>query len=238
MARSSLEDYMQDFSFWLYDVAPIDPLALPVFTPLLGFSAISAPELTVDVYEVEEANWLYRKKILKKGDVSSVTLTRGARWFDADFYRWILAGLTGDTGGTNPVGLSSPGRPASPALSLGGVTPRRDVLLIQFAAHSPFPPAAAAVAAAAGLTATTLAAGASIAGLVSAGAAATAVLAGGHLGPFEFAPRIPAKAWMLYGCVPTRYKVSSDFDAKSSEISLQELEMAVEYFDEISLSAA
>jgi hypothetical protein len=93
-----------------------------------------------------------------------------------------------------------------------------------------------AVAAVAGLAA----AGASspIAGAAAAGLGIGSVATGGSIGPFEFAPRLPAKAWMLYGCMPSRYKAGSDFDASSSEISIMELELAVEAFDEISLSSA
>jgi hypothetical protein len=50
-----------------------------------------------------------------------------------------------------------------------------------------------------------------------------------------FALRVPAKAWVLYGCLPTRYKPSGDFDAKSSDISVQELDIEPEEFEEICL---
>jgi hypothetical protein len=60
-------------------------------------------------------------------------------------------------------------------------------------------------------------------------------LAGGTIGPFEFTARLPAKAWLLHGCLPARYKAGSDFDAGSSAVSLQQLEIAVEMVEEISL---
>lgn len=36
---------------------------------------------------------------------------------------------------------------------------------------------------------------------------------------------VPAKAWQLLGCLPTRYKVASDFEALSSDVSIQELDI-------------
>lgn len=244
MARSALSDYLQVYSFWLCDVAPIEPLALPLFTPLLGFQQISAPEMTVEFQEITEANWHFKKKVVKAADVSNITLMRGATWYDMDFYKWIFAALDGSTEGRgDPITRKGKG---GLGLAVGGPTPRRDLLLIQYLPHSPIPASAAYAASAAGMlalqgTVTGLTggassltsfsyvgtAGASVAGLASVGRG---------LGPIEIAPRIPAKAWILYGCVPARYKAAGDFDATSSEISLQELEIVVEHWDEIGLS--
>jgi len=47
---------------------------------------------------------------------------------------------------------------------------------------------------------------------------------------------LPAKFWLLSGCVPTRYKAGSDFDAKTGEVSISELDIAMRLFKEISLS--
>lgn len=233
MARSNLSDYLQAYPFWLMDVAPIEPLALPIFFPLLGFSTITAPEITLETFPVVEGNWFFDKEVIKRAKVSNITLTRASQWYDADFYRWMLVALTGETGGRALL-------PFAPATGqVGGVTPRRDLLLIHFMSRSPISnPAAAAAAAAAG----TLALVGTNAGGATGAAAAAAVTAGAAIvagtvgfGPFEFAPRLPAKAWLLKGCIPTRYKVGSDFDATSGAVSIAELEMAVSYFDEISL---
>ena len=54
-------------------------------------------------------------------------------------------------------------------------------------------------------------------------------------GPISFGSlQIPGKAWMLYGCIPTRYKGASDFDAMSSDVSVQELEIQPEAIEELS----
>lgn len=48
---------------------------------------------------------------------------------------------------------------------------------------------------------------------------------------------IPAKAWMLFGCMPVRYKVAGDFDATSGEVSMMELELSVDRAEEFGIAA-
>jgi hypothetical protein len=249
MARSTLTDHLQVYPFWLTDVAPIEPLALPIFSPLSGFSAITAPEMTIDTYEVKEANWYFNKKVVQSASVASITLSRAAKWFDSDFYSWILTALTGDSGG-QPLAIdsSNPGPPSlGQAFQRGGPTPRRDLLLIQFLSRTPFPEEVSPTLAAAAQAALVLtvqgvssALGGGAAGVAgaAAGAGVAGALGAGNVGfgLVEFTPRFPAKAWMLYGCIPTRYKVGGDFDASSSDVSIQELEIEYDYFDEISLA--
>ena len=239
MTRSSLTDYLQNYPFWLMDIAPIEPLALPLFTPLLGFSSITAPEMTMEITEIAKANSFFRSKVIKQADVSNMTLIRASKWYDDDFYRWTMAALSGHTGGRGPLH----------SLSLGGATPRRDLLLVHFMSRNPLPPGASHAVGSAGLLALQGTATATVGGFASTGSAsiiahssaissaAGAAAVGSNLGPFEFTPRIPAKAWMLYGCIPARYKAAGDFDAKDGEISLQELEIAVESWDEVSLGS-
>ena len=42
---------------------------------------------------------------------------------------------------------------------------------------------------------------------------------------WEGVPFLPGKAWLLWDCVPTRYKPGSDFDAMSGAVSIAELEV-------------
>ena len=240
-ARTSLSDPLQSHVFWLMDVAPIEPLALPIFSPLMGFSGISAPEMTLETTDITEGNWYFRRKVIKHADVGPITLMRSAKWADSDFYRWILSALTGDTGGRGGAGF----------LAVGGATPRRDLLLVQFLAHSPLPSGGPAeAAAAAGLLALQGTVSGVLGGDVSSRTGAFGVLRGvtntaltgglglAGIGPVEFAPRVPAKAWLLKDCIPTRYKPGSDFDASNAAVSIQELEITPEYWDEISLGTA
>lgn len=226
MARSRLTDYLQQYSFWLMDVGPLETLALPIFLPLLGFETISSPEIRLETVNIPEANWPLTKKVIKHGNVAPITLTRGALFYDADFYRWIATALSGDTSGFEISGF--------PLLQIGGVTYRRNMVLMQFFPRN-------LIAGSSVIAATVaLGAGAMIGGEISLVASAGTILAGAAGmsagGPFEFAQRVPAKAWWLQGCIPIRYK-PGDFDAKSSQVQISELEMEIDQVEEISLAS-
>lgn len=47
----------------------------------------------------------------------------------------------------------------------------------------------------------------------------------------------PAKIWMLENTIPTRYKVGTDFDGSTGEISIAEIELSMENFDEIAIAS-
>jgi phage tail-like protein len=231
MARNSLTDYLQDFPFWVMDVAPIEGASIPIFMPLSGFASVSSPEISFEQETIVEGNWFFKNKVIKRAEVTSMTLRRGATLANSDFWRWSHAALTGDTS-------------ASFGLSLGGPTPRRQLVLIQFLSRIPFistgltSPDSKAGAIAAGLAATGVAAQAGVGNAaLAAGLAAGSIGMGALLGGADFALRAPAKAWILYGCIPTRYEAASDFDASSGAVSMQELEIAVEYLEEFSLGA-
>lgn len=242
MARDPISDYLQVFPFWLMDLGPIDTVALPILTPLFGFNTISAPEMTMETQDIPEGNWYFDRKVIKRGSISNVTLTQGVTFFNSDFYRWMVAGVTGDSAAVNSSSFI-------PFLQVGGPTYRRNLLLIQYFAHTNFPGSSLAAtiqqsiltagiaSGAAGLS------GASLAGTITAGAvagglqAAGSILGAHNIGPFEFAARVPARAWVLKGCIPVRYRPSGDFDALSGAVSLAELELALEMFEEVALTA-
>jgi len=220
-------DYLQDYPFWLVDIFPISTLALPIFSPFMGFSSISGPEITLDIETIKEGNWIFDKKVVTGGSVGPITLQRGVTWWDSDFWHWVMATLKGDaeefTAGIIP------------GLRTGGVTPRRTMMLIHFFNRMLGDPLGSGAAAQANLARTALvgvgvAAGSGAASGATAGGAVFTLGAGlGALGlNFEFAPRVPAKVYLLYGCVPSRYKLDSDLDATSGNVSIQELEMQVE----------
>lgn len=54
-------------------------------------------------------------------------------------------------------------------------------------------------------------------------------------GNAEFAARIPGRAWLLENCRPASYKVGSDFDGLSQEVSLATLDIEMEEFTEYNL---
>ena len=240
-ASSFLSDFLQSYPFWLFDVAPIDQFGLPLFTPLFGFSRITSPEMTARVKIIKEGNWHFDRKVISGAKVSPVTMERGVFWLDSDFWRWTQAAIFGDPdlfdilGGVNVFGIPGP-------------TIRRDLLLIHFFSRGPVggdrdDARAVNFAIGAGGTAALglLVAGTSASlGNIAPALGTTALGVGGFAAVNQLSPgstfRIPAKAWLLEGCLPTRYKVASDFDALSSAISIQELDIEYERFEEISLA--
>lgn len=195
MARPAFTDYLQAFPFWMMDSAPITPNAAPIFNPVLGFSSITSPEITVEQYTIRQANWFFEKHVVQRGSISPFTVRRGVTFFDSDFWRWVNAGLSGNV-----------------AISVGGSSYRRNFVLIHFFARNPL----------AGLTGKPVP------------TEGTAL----NFGPFEFALRVPAKAYWLKGCIPARWKSGNDFDAMDGSVSIAELDFTCELVEEVSLGSA
>ncbi len=215
-----LTDHLQSHAFWLFDAGPLDTFGTPVLSPFAGFSSITAPELELDSQPIQEGTG-HQITVVKAGHAQNITLQRGASLGDSDFYNWVSAAQTGQLGG----------RILRGATQLGGVpvSPRRTLVLIQFFPRTPFDPsltAGASVAAAVGLLAR--AEGETLLGFTLFGAALGA-------SSNALAVRLPARAWILKGCIPIRYKAGSDFDGASAEVSIMELDVAVESFEEVSL---
>jgi hypothetical protein len=248
-ARSAVNDFISDSRFALFDVAPIDSaLALPIFIPLLtGFSAVTAPEMTIETMEIAEGNSTFHKQVLKGASVGAISISRGVRFYDSDFWRWAMSAAKGDTGSTVDPSTNNLTR----AGEIGGVSYRRTMLLVHFfrtfgiglggnAGSGPNAAqnanVAAAIAGGVAISATTGALAGTAAG-IAAGAQFAALDV--WQGQFDDSTsvQVPARAFLLRGCIPTRYKTGSDFDANSGQISVQELEFAVESFEEISLFA-
>lgn len=217
MARPALTDFLQAHTFWLMDAGLLGPDNLPVFTPLAGFASVTAPEMNLELEEVTEGNSFSRKKYVKRVDTGGISLTQGVNFANSDFWRWARNAAGG-----------------AYSLTPFPTTPRRDLVLTQFfprwpgASLSTVGVAAAAAATIAFSISGSLATGVSL--VASAGAATIAPL-GSRTGTI----RVPARAWVLSGCIPTRYKAGSDFDAANAAISIAELDLAVEEMDEIGL---
>jgi hypothetical protein len=129
MARSTMADFLQDYAFWLMDVGPVSGLAIPIFAPLSGFASISSPEISIEQETIVEGNWYFKSKVIKRAEVTSIVLRRGATFSNSDFWRWTRAALTGQSQ------LSG----SSLGVTVGGDTPRRQLILIQFLPRQPIP---------------------------------------------------------------------------------------------------
>lgn len=185
--KSRFSDYLNTLHFHLLDVSFSIPA---VFNLAYGFRFCSGPEITVDVKEVKEGTYEYKKSVVQGAMAGPITLHQGAQIFNSDFYDWTRSAIKGTQ------------------------SYRRNLMLIQFTDISPFGVGAEGVGPLGGL----------------AGGLVNAVL------PLnDLIARIPGRAWMLSGCIPTHYKASSDLDPLSSEISIMELTLQPQDIQEFSL---
>lgn len=181
---------MQDYPFWVFDASGFaGNIMFSVLDPVLGFSSCTTPEWTVETKDIQHGNWEYKARAVKSADVSSITMTRGARFYDSDFYNWITNAIRGQ----QPV--------------------RRNLVLVHFL---PYRPASQL--------------------LVARGRSAEGISASEDVAVTSLATRLPGRAWMLYDCLPTRYKPGSDFDATSSNVSVSELTVQPEHAIEMTVA--
>jgi hypothetical protein len=59
-----------------------------------------------------------------------------------------------------------------------------------------------------------------------------------HLETWDGASFVPGRVWVLWDCLPTRYKAGSDFDAHSADVSMMELDLQPHAVEEIVLGAS
>lgn len=234
MARTRILDFLQSHFFWAFDASN---QGFPVFNPLFGFSKISAPQITAELETFKDGTYHFSRHVAKHGGVGTVTFERAASMFDSDFYDWIMLTIQGDNGFDDSERLSK-------ILSAGRTSPRRNLLIVQFSninigsideRNDRDQRSRDGGNIAAGLAGAALLGSLVALGGVAVGAAGAAGLAGATVGPFAFASRLPARAWLLSNCLPVRYKSSTDFDASSASMSLQELEVQPESISEYSL---
>ncbi len=217
-------DLLSTYAFWLADISPSfqgGRAAVPYWAlnPVMGFASVGTPAFAARSETVKSGTDLYQHTVVTGHEVDRITATRGASWWAADMYRWFLRAQHG----------------------FGA--PRRDLALIHFTGSGlgtgggDYSESAISLGLGiGGLAASTAAFGLAdprVLGAI-AGYWASAGLAAAF-GPTIF--RIPGRVWVLGDCIPTRYKPGSDFDAKSGEVSIAELEFAPSYVNELSLTA-
>ncbi len=227
MSRHSVLDYLQEHRFWVADATPqlFDPDLLGAFpfwalSPALGFSKITAPEIDLDTKIVQPGGDHRTIAVVKRANTSAVTLSRGVVWYESDLHRWVMRAAQG----------------------LGA--PRRDLVIFSFMnagmSLDQDPGEAVGIALGAGAIAGLGSgmAGGAAAGAVSGASTAASLLALAALNQAtgdDSVLRIPARAWYLEGCIPTRYVPMSGFDASSAQISIADLTVQPMFVDEISL---
>lgn len=49
-------------------------------------------------------------------------------------------------------------------------------------------------------------------------------------GMIDYASAVPARTYICYNCLPIRVKVSTDFDAMTGEVAIEDIDIEMEYF--------
>lgn len=254
MARPVVTDLLQTSNFYLFDIGPIDAFSLPIFIPLFGFSSITSPELTLSTQAINQANALYPHEVITGASVGPITLSRGICGIDSDFWRWINATSRGYTGGgvIDKIGGSGGiNNNPYPLGEIGGVTYRRNLLLVHFFRNfyegwlgiTGAAATTTGISAAAGYVASDYSGLDLMSAGITFGQLGLAQALGATLGDIPESQKgriflkVPARAFLLRNCIPTRYKAGTDYDASTSQVSIAELEVNVESFEEIALAA-
>lgn len=96
MARPRFLDLLQVYPFWVFDASGFagNPL-FTIFDPILGFSAVTSPEVSIEQKEIQPGNWEYKRRAVKTADVSPIVMSRGARFYDSDFFVWTTNAIKG-----------------------------------------------------------------------------------------------------------------------------------------------
>lgn len=232
MPRSRFFDKLQDHRFWAFDASSNQEV--PVFSPLFGFSAIGAPTISVETEEIKDGTFQYPRQLVKGATVGPILFQRAASPFDSDFYDWITHAIYGSKVSSSGGSLSHAVTGALVGNKTGDSSWRRKLVIIQFTSISLNPKGGTDATTAALLVGIT-AFYSSIFAAGGDGFGIGATVALGAMGPFEFSPKLPARGWVLHGCLPVDYKAASDFDANSGAVSLMDLEVQPEYIEEWSL---
>ena len=220
MPRSQINDELLVHEFHLIDVDIKPPFNPPfVLWPAAGFTTISPPEVTVESDRITEGTSDYTYPVLKKGSVSPITLTKGVSMFNTDFWRWITGALSGKN--ESAVGLSA---------SLGFIPParRRNLMLLQSSGLS-FEGISKIMQNGSTKDQINAALLMPAAGLTAGVSGAASFLSGGDADINMLS--VPGRAYMLFGCLPARYKVGSDFDANTTAVSIEELDLEYTRFE-------
>ena len=229
MARSRWTDVLQDHLFWAMDIS--GNKQIPVFTPLFGFSGMTAPKIHAEIETFKDGTYNYSRHVVKGGSVPPVTFTRAASMYDSDFYDWIYYAINGTT-----LAKSAAGRISESIANAIPSTVRRTLLLFHFSRINLASTARSGTAASDQAAINTQAVFAGIALAAGGGITAAAAIGASALGvgPFSFATWMPARAWVLHDCVPVSYSSGSDFNASSGEVSMMTLEVQPEWVEEFS----
>lgn len=229
-----LSDELRVHEFHLLDVDWSFSTPPFVLFPAAGFSSITSPELSIETETIVEGTSDFVHTVLKKASTNTITLQKGVTPFNSDFWRWTIACLKGNP--TDPsYNLLAFLQDVALLAALQGSPPvpgkRRNMLLLHATGISP-----------AGLL-ESMSSGSGldlIKGAALLPAAGVTAIAGGLAtltqGMIDVGiTSIPGKVYMLFDCLPTRYKPGSDFVASETAVSIEEMDINYHRFEEFSI---
>lgn len=232
MSRPIYNDKLMTHQFHVIDVD--FSLAGPpwVMLPSAGFSEVTSPEVQINTEDITEGTDPFVYKAMMKATSNTITLRRGTTAFNSDFWRWIMAFLMGDAPKDKMIleyiaaTLTFQGIPV--------IAKRRNLMILHFTGMA-VEGLAEAIATGSGGIVDKIAASMLLVtgGVATAAAQGLSSLTNGFLD--IGVTSIPGKVYMLMEAMPTRYKPASDFDATTSEVSMEELDLEFHRFEEFSL---
>lgn len=88
--KDRISDYLSNYHFHVMDMSFSTP---SVFNLSAGFRFCTAPEITAEIKEFKEGTFEYPKKVITGAKVGDISLHRGVKFFDSDFYDWIAPAI-------------------------------------------------------------------------------------------------------------------------------------------------
>lgn len=212
MARPTAFDFYQNFRFHLIDVTVATTgldVPLVALNPQIGFQNISAPGMAIQMREINPGNDPFPVSTPMGATNNNISLQRGVYTGESEFYNWMKQAITGR-------GLF-----------------RRDLIMMQF--HRMYSTTDDRSAARFGELMATLGAGLAQKAAEDAVAEETGSafgdLAGAAVGTTVGLLK-PVRFWKLYGCLPVNYSAGQGFDSGGDTMTVAELEIHVEHFEE------
>lgn len=126
---SRLTDVLTNYNFHLLEVS-LGPRGA-VLSLSYGFKGITAPELSLSVKEIKPLHEENPLKIIDGGTWGEITLSRGVKIGDGDFYYWINSAMVGTMAFRrdflliqySDIGLARPSPTTAEYLKIGGFQP-------------------------------------------------------------------------------------------------------------------
>lgn len=90
--RARLSDVLMNYHFHVLDVSVSQPSVLSL---LYGFQNCSGPEISVNTKKIKDGSFPFGYEVFESAEVSQIELSSGAKFFDSDFYDWIISYIRG-----------------------------------------------------------------------------------------------------------------------------------------------